>query len=85
MRIGLDAGFLDFLNHRVGGIVIIDVIDHHIRAGLPQSDRHPFADPGIGTRDQRFLPVSSFGTAIGGAVDPAVDDSVGEVMKLTPV
>ena len=55
MRIGLDAGFPDFLDHGVGGIVAIDVIDHDVGTGLPQCDRDALADSGIGARDQSLL------------------------------
>ena len=35
MRIGLGAGFFDFVDHGIGRLVIIDIVDDHIGSRLP--------------------------------------------------
>jgi len=55
VRIGVGAGFFDFLDHGIGGILALDIVHHDIGPGCAQGDRDPFADSGIGAGHQRLL------------------------------
>jgi hypothetical protein len=49
------AGFLDFGNDSVRRVIAIDIVHHHIRAGLSQGDGNAAADAGIRARNDCLL------------------------------